>query len=257
MSRSKHLPVTRRPSTALGPVERRLRRQLDAERQRREQAEAELHTWEDRFRIFLDHAPMPAFIRDERGRHVYGNQPWAAQFDRPLVELLGKTNWELFPKDTALIFEASDQATRLRGGVNNLLESGLAPDGKRHWWKVFKFPLPGPGGEPWVGGLALDVTDLVLAKTRLRDFEQDLASGRLAPRATHGSVEQLRKLPPRLRQMLELLAAGWTVKEAAGRLGISPKTAEVHRSKLLGRLGVKNVVEAVRLMLENPSENHR
>lgn len=228
---------------------RRLQRLLDEERRRREKAEAAAHEWQDRFRLFLDHAPMPAFIRDEHGRHVYANKPWAAQFDRPLDELMGKTNWDLFPKDTALVFEASDQAARLRGEVSNLLESGIAPDGRRHWWKVFKFPLPGPGGEIWIGGLALDVTDLVRARTRLSDFEQDLAEGRLVPEAPHGNPGQVGKLPPRLRQVLEMLAAGWTIKEAAQRLGISQKTAEAHRSKLLQRLGVKSVVEAVRLKL--------
>lgn len=51
----------------------------------------------------------------------------------------------------------------MRGAVSGLLESGLAPDGLRHWWKVFKFPLPQPDGEMWIGGLALDVTSLVEA----------------------------------------------------------------------------------------------
>ena len=47
--------------------------------------------------------------------------------------------------------------------------------------------------------------------------------------------------------MLELLAAGWSIKEIAARLGISQKTAEVHRARLLRRLRVASVVEAVRL----------
>ena len=229
------------------PGERRWQRRWAAERTRRERAESSAREWQDRFRLFLDHAPMPAFIRDEQGRHVYGNKPWAAQFERPLSELIGKTNWELFPKETAIVFEASDQAARLRGEVSGLLESGLAPDGTRHWWKVFKFPLPGPDGETWIGGLALDVTDLVLAKTRLSDFEKDLATGRLVPEPPRVQSDQLTKLSPRLRQVLELLAAGWSLKEVAARLGISPKTAEVHRAKLLRCLGVKSIVEAIRL----------
>jgi PAS domain S-box-containing protein len=234
----------------VSPKQRRmevLRQRLSAERVRRQKAEAAAHEWQDRFRLFLDNAPMPAFIRDARGRHVYGNKPWAAQFGRPLDELLGKTNWDLFPRETALVFEASDEAARLHGEVSGLLETGIAPDGMRRWWKVFKFPLPGPGAERWVGGLALDVTDLVLAKTRLNEFEADLATGRLVPDAPRGRVRELEKLPPRLRQTLELLAAGWSLKEAAARLGISPKTAEAHRAKLLRRLGAKNMVEAVRL----------
>jgi DNA-binding NarL/FixJ family response regulator len=56
-----------------------------------------------------------------------------------------------------------------------------------------------------------------------------------------------------LRQVLELLAAGWNIKETAARLGSSQKTAEAHRSKLLQRLGVKSVVEAVRLKLAEAS----
>jgi len=228
----------------------RWRLQLQEERRRREHAETELQAWQDRFRLFLEHAPMPAFIRDGQGRHVYGNKPWAAQFDRPVGELMGKTNWDLFPKDTAWVFEASDHAARDRGEVSGLLESGVAPDGKRHWWKVFKFPLPGPGGETWVGGLALDVSDLVHATTRLAAIENDLAAGRLVPEVPRGDEAALRVLPPRLRQMLELLAAGWTIKEAAARLGISQKTAEAHRAKLLHRLGLRSVVEATRFYLE-------
>lgn len=228
---------------------------LEAEKGRREEAERELSEWKDRFRLFLDNAPMPAFIRDEQGRHVYGNKPWAAQFDRPLEELMGKTNWELFPKETALIFETSDHAARERNEVSGVIESGLGPDGRHHWWKVFKFPLPNPNGQTWVGGLALEVSDFVHATTRLSSFEHDLASGRLVPDAPNGDADELQKLPPRLRQVLELLAAGWNIKEVANRLGISQKTAEAHRAKLLQRLGVLSVVQATRFYLENKSKS--
>jgi hypothetical protein len=157
----------------------RWQRLLEAERQHRARTEAELRAWQDRFWLFLDHAPLPAFIRDEQGRHIYGNKPWAAQFDRPLNELLGKTNWELFPKETAVVFEASDHAALAKGTVSGLLESGLAPDGRRHWWKVFKFPLPVPGGATWIGGLALDVSDLMFATARLGAISMNCGSCRL------------------------------------------------------------------------------
>jgi DNA-binding NarL/FixJ family response regulator len=97
----------------------------------------------------------------------------------------------------------------------------------------------------------LVVTDLITAKMRLNEFEADLATGRLVPDAPHGKLEQLENLPPRLRQVFELLSAGWPLKEVPSRLGISPKTAEVHRAKLLRRLDVKSVVEATRLHLVN------
>jgi PAS domain S-box-containing protein len=241
--------ITRRPGEKAAERPRRLERRLAAEQARRRRAERALRGWEDRFRLFLDHAPMPAFIRDEHGRHVYGNPPWAAQFGRPLSELLGLTNHDLFPPETARVFEASDRAARDDLRVSGLLETGLAPDGTRRWWKTCKFALPGPAGRRWVGGLALDVTEVVLAHSRLREFEDDLAAGRLVTDVPAGEAGRLARLPPRLRQVLELLAAGRTLKEAAARLGISPKTAEVHRAKLLRRLGAKNLAELIRLRL--------
>jgi len=77
--------------------------------------------------------------------------------------------------------------------------------------------------------LALDLTDLVQAKARLGGYEADPASGRLVLRLPKRRPADLESLPPRLRQVLELLAAGWTIQEAALRLGISVKTAEIHR----------------------------
>jgi class 3 adenylate cyclase/tetratricopeptide (TPR) repeat protein len=51
-------------------------------------------------------------------------------------------------------------------------------------------------------------------------------------------------LTPREREVLRLLAAGWSNPEIGDALGISRKTASVHVSNLLGKLGVENRVEA-------------
>jgi pimeloyl-ACP methyl ester carboxylesterase/DNA-binding CsgD family transcriptional regulator len=62
-------------------------------------------------------------------------------------------------------------------------------------------------------------------------------------------------LTPREVQVLRLLAAGWTNKQIAGALFISPKTAGVHVSSILSKLGVERragaVAAAARLGLTN------
>jgi len=56
-------------------------------------------------------------------------------------------------------------------------------------------------------------------------------------------------LTPREREVLEGLAQGLPNKTIAYDLGISPRTVEVHRSRMMDRLGVHQFAEAVRLLV--------
>ena len=53
-------------------------------------------------------------------------------------------------------------------------------------------------------------------------------------------------LTPREREVLQLLAEGKSMKEAAAVLGISRKTVEFHKYRVMERLGVKTSAELVR-----------
>jgi len=52
-------------------------------------------------------------------------------------------------------------------------------------------------------------------------------------------------ITPRERQVLELLAEGFTMRQIGRRLGISSRTAEAHTSKLYRKLTVRSRVEAI------------
>jgi two-component system response regulator FixJ len=54
-------------------------------------------------------------------------------------------------------------------------------------------------------------------------------------------------LSPRERQVLDALVAGQSNKVIAFELGISSRTVEVHRSRMMDRLGVRQLGQAVRL----------
>jgi len=54
-------------------------------------------------------------------------------------------------------------------------------------------------------------------------------------------------LSPREREVLEALAAGQPNKVIAFGLGLSVRTVEVHRSRMMDRLGVQQFAQAVRL----------
>jgi DNA-binding NarL/FixJ family response regulator len=61
------------------------------------------------------------------------------------------------------------------------------------------------------------------------------------------------KLTPRQREVLQLIAEGRTMKEVAGILKISARTAETHKYEMMGVLGVRTTAEliqcAIRLRL--------
>lgn len=59
-------------------------------------------------------------------------------------------------------------------------------------------------------------------------------------------VEKLARLTAREREVLEQAVKGLHAKEIAAVLGISPRTVEVHRTRIMEKLGVRNIAELVR-----------
>ncbi len=55
-------------------------------------------------------------------------------------------------------------------------------------------------------------------------------------------------LTPREREVLERIALGASNKEAGRQLGISPRTIEVHRARIMEKLGAKNAADLVRIV---------
>lgn len=56
-------------------------------------------------------------------------------------------------------------------------------------------------------------------------------------------------LTPREREVLEQITGGASNKEAGRTLGISPRTIEVHRARIMEKLGARNAADLVRIVL--------
>jgi len=63
--------------------------------------------------------------------------------------------------------------------------------------------------------------------------------------AGRSPVERQTPLTPRQREVLQLIAEGRTMKEAAAILNISPRTAESHKYEIMQVLGVQTTAELV------------
>jgi DNA-binding CsgD family transcriptional regulator len=63
--------------------------------------------------------------------------------------------------------------------------------------------------------------------------------------------EALRKLRPKEREVLKLLAKGKSNKEVAAQLGMSVRTAETHRANIMSQLGVHSLSDLIFFALRN------
>jgi len=60
-------------------------------------------------------------------------------------------------------------------------------------------------------------------------------------------ADKLARLTAREREVMEQAVAGKHAKEIAAALGISPRTVEVHKMRIMEKLEVRNIAELVRL----------
>lgn len=62
-------------------------------------------------------------------------------------------------------------------------------------------------------------------------------------------VRGFTQLTPREREVLQLITNGQSNKEAGRELGISPRTVEVHRARVMEKLGARNTADLMRIVL--------
>src|ERR1700760_202011 len=82
----------------------------------------------------------------------------------------------------------------------------------------------------------------------LATIDYALSSKRRIPLSeVSAAAKRIAMLSRRERQVLSGLLAGGINKTIAGDLGISVRTVEIHRARMLDRLGVQSLAEAIRL----------
>lgn len=67
--------------------------------------------------------------------------------------------------------------------------------------------------------------------------------------AAGAAASKLNLLSPREREVLEGLLAGLPNKSIAYDLGISPRTVEIHRARVMDKMGARSLSELIRLAL--------
>ncbi len=101
---------------------------------------------------------------------------------------------------------------------------------------------------------ASDVLNKPIDRERLvrsvRDaLRRDIHLGAMREGRRPVEVRGFGQLTSRERQVLQLITNGSSNKEAGRELGISPRTVEVHRARVMEKLGARNTADLLRIVL--------
>ena len=101
---------------------------------------------------------------------------------------------------------------------------------------------------------ALDYIDWPVGEAQVRlAIEMAATSGAASGNARLREAmarSRIRKLTRREREVLEGVADGLSNRLIGERLAISPRTVEIHRANMLGKMGANHTSEAIRIAIE-------
>lgn len=116
----------------------------------------------------MDNSPATIFAKDVDGRYLFANPQFMEYTGKPVSEVLGKTDYGLFPNEAAEVLRRGDEEV-LKSGEPLLEEFTLNMGGRLVHWTTTKFPLLNADGNALgVCGMSLDVTAWREAEASLR-----------------------------------------------------------------------------------------
>jgi len=137
---------------------------------------AQLHESQQRLQIILENSPTIVFLKDIHGRYLDCNPPFEKLCGLSRNQIIGKTDWELFPAEQAVQFASNDIEVLRAGRPIDFEETARYTDGL-HTRIVAKFPLRNAEDEMYaIGGIVTDITERKRAEAELLVLKDELAA---------------------------------------------------------------------------------
>lgn len=124
--------------------------------------------------VLLDTIPAKVFFKDMDLRYTAVSQGCQDFFDRPAADILGKTNFDLIPREQAEKFQRMDIAVLLSGlPEKNIDQMVTDSKGNQIFFSTSLAPYFGPDGKTaGLVGVSVDVTPIKEAEQRSQDLLQ-------------------------------------------------------------------------------------
>ena len=129
------------------------------------------------YQSLADHLPLSFLVKDLQGRRIFANRRYCEEHKADLSQVLGKTDFELFPQELARKFAADDRRVIETGEVLHDIAESTRLDGSRRIIDRVKSPVRDADGTiVGVQVMFSDVTDDVTARQALRTSQANYQS---------------------------------------------------------------------------------
>lgn len=140
----------------------------------RKQAETLLRDRERKLSAIIGNSPSALSLKTPDGRYALANPNLQHQLHLREEEIVGKTDFDLYPESTARRFHANDELV-LRSLGRHSIEEAVPVDGVPRIYISHMFPILGETGEVhYICRISLDITERKRADAALRESEERL-----------------------------------------------------------------------------------
>ncbi|HWB64805.1 MAG TPA: CHASE3 domain-containing protein [Chitinophagales bacterium] len=124
----------------------------------------------------LENIPNMIFVKDAQNlRFVRFNRAGEKLLSQKRENLIGKNDYDFFPKEQADFFTANDREVFLKGEVMDIPEEPIQTPAGTHWLHTKKIPLYDENGNPkYLLGISEDITNSKDRITQIRQLNANL-----------------------------------------------------------------------------------
>jgi sigma-B regulation protein RsbU (phosphoserine phosphatase) len=156
----------------------------------RQQAEEKVRDSERLYHSLVETLPQNIFRKNIEERFTFANTQFCQTLNRKLEDVVGKTDFDFFPKELAEKYQRDDRRVLETGEPYETVEEHQPPGGHKMFVQVVKTPLRGDDGKiTGLQGIFWDITEQRLADEKIRRVNSLLAQNRKELRARNRQMQ--------------------------------------------------------------------
>ncbi|MBI4547553.1 MAG: PAS domain S-box protein, partial [Ignavibacteriae bacterium] len=121
-------------------------------------AAGDLHNQSDEDKLLLEHLPQKIFYKNRNLEYVSCNSNYAHDLNITPDEIVGKTDYDFYPKKLAEKYRTDDRSV-IESGKSKEMEEEYIQDGREVFFHIIKTPVKDKNGNIGVLGIFWDITE--------------------------------------------------------------------------------------------------